>query len=70
MELLMKWNKEIILQAKDHIKDLFIACDLNFKGYIEILEFFTIVNSIDPYKFTFDEIYNFFSQYSNNYDIV
>lgn len=48
MEILMHWNKLIILKAKDNFKELFYCVDLDGNGYIELNEFLVILQCIEP----------------------
>ena len=66
---MMSWNREIIIRAKDKVKELFFACDLDGNGYIELFEFHTLVSCVDPFQFDFDKIYRWFNEYSDIYEI-
>lgn len=54
MDQLLQWNKDFIIKAKDNVEELFNACDLDGNGYIEILEYITLLNCLEPNRFTFD----------------
>ena len=54
IDQMMHWNREIIIRAKDKLKELFFACDLDGNGYIELFEFHTLVSCVDPLLFDFD----------------
>ncbi len=42
------------MNAKDCVEVLFSACDLDGNGYIEILEFMTLLECIEPKKLEFE----------------